>query len=113
MGRSNSAFHGVSFSHTQKNYGEVSVEASHPEHGYLGAMDLDKFGYVKDIRVGEDFRRKGVATGMWNYAKSQGLNPQHSDSRTPAGDAWASSTGDHVPDNNGIYNPDAPDVWGS
>jgi hypothetical protein len=48
---------------------------------------------------------------MWNYAKQQGLNPEHSDSRTPAGDAWAASTGDHVPSNNSIYNPDAPQEW--
>lgn len=112
MGRNKADFHGVTFTHTEHKYGEVVVEASHHEHGYLGSMRIGKYGDVKDIRVGEPFRRKGVATGMWNYAKQQGLNPEHSDSRTPDGDAWAKTTGDHVPDNNQIYNSDAPDVWG-
>ena len=112
MGRNNAAFHGVEFTHKARAYGEHIIEASHPEHGFLGAMELSKFGEVKDIRVGEPFRRKGVATGMWNYAKKQGLNPEHSDSRTPEGDKFAESTGDYVPDNNRIFNPDAPDIWG-
>jgi hypothetical protein len=112
MTRNNADFHGVNYSHKEGKYGEITVEASHPEHGHVGTMELGKYGDIKDIRVGEPFRRKGVATGMWNYAKAQGFNPEHSDSRTPAGDAWATSTGAHVPDNNGIYNPDAPNVWG-
>jgi len=111
MGRNNADFHGVTFSHKLENYGEVRIEASHPEHGYLGSMRIGKYGDIKDVRVGEPFRRKGVATGMWNYAKAQGFNPQHSDSRTKEGDAWAKSTGDYLPENNGIYNPDAPQRW--
>lgn len=111
MGRNNKDFHGVVYSHTPRKYGEHVVEATHPEHGHLGTMELGKFNEVKDIRVGEQFRRKGIATGMWNYAKQQGLNPEHSDSRTKDGDAWAASTGDYVPDNNGIFNPDAEQHW--
>jgi hypothetical protein len=103
MGANNADFHGVDFSHKSLNYGEVMVEASHPELGFLGSMRIGKFGDVKDIRVGEPHRRKGVATGMWNYAKQQGLNPEHSDSRTKDGDAWAATTGDFVPENNGIF----------
>lgn len=111
MGANNADFHGVNFSHKEQPYGEVVIEAAHPEHGFLGSMRVGKLGDIKDIRVGESFRRKGVATGMWNYAKQIGLNPEHSDSRTPEGDAWAASTGAHVPDNNGIYNPNAPQEW--
>jgi hypothetical protein len=113
MGRNNADFHGVEYSHKEGKYGEVTVEASHPDHGFLGSMTIGKFNDVKDIRVGEPHRRKGVATGMWNYAKQQGLNPEHSDSRTKDGDAWAASTGSHLPDNNQIYNQDAPNVWGN
>jgi hypothetical protein len=112
MGRNNADFHGLVFTHKEQPYGEITIEASHPELGFLGSMRLSKYREVKDIRVGEPFRRKGVATGMWNYAKAQGFNPEHSDSRTKDGDAWAASTGDYVPDNNGIHNPDAPNVWG-
>jgi len=111
MGRNNADFHGVTFNHVPKKYGEVTVVASHPDHGWLGSMELGRSGYVKDIRVGEPHRRKGIATGMWNYAKQQGLNPEHSDSRTKDGDAWAKTTGDPLPDNNGIYNSDAPQRW--
>lgn len=111
MGRNNADFHGVEFSHKEQPYGEVVIEAAHPEHGYLGSMRLSKFGEVKDVRVGEPHRRKGVATGMWNYAKQQGFNPEHSDSRTPEGNKWAESTGDYLPSNNGIYDPDAKQEW--
>lgn len=111
MTRNNADFHGIEFSHKSDKYGEVTVEASHPEHGYLGSMRIGKYGDVKDIRVGEPHRRKGVATGMWNYAKQQGLNPEHSDSRTADGDAWAATTGDPLPDNNGIFNANAPVRW--
>lgn len=111
MTRSNAEFHGINFTHKVSPYGEVTIEAGHPEHGYLGSMRIGKYGDVKDVRVGEPHRRKGVATGMWNYAKQQGFDPRHSDSRTKEGDAWAATTGDEVPDNNGIYNPDAPKRW--
>lgn len=101
----------VSFSHEELPYEEVAVHAHHPEYGQIGKMELGKFRDVKDIMVAPEHRRKGVATGMWNYAKQQGLNPEHSDSRTKEGDAWAASTEALVPDNNRIYNPDAPNVW--
>lgn len=105
-------FEHLVFSHEQKPYDEVTVNANHPEYGHVGKMELSKFHEVKDIIVAPEHRRKGVATGMWNYAKQQGFNPEHSDSRTVDGDAWASSTGEHVPDNNGIHNPHAPNLWG-
>lgn len=105
MTRNNADFHGVTFSHKELPFGEVMIEAGHPEHGFLGSMRIGKLGDIKDIRVGEPHRRKGVATGMWNYAHQQGFNPEHSDSRTPEGDAWAASTGADVPHNNGIFNP--------
>ena len=103
MGRNNADFHGVSYSHEERPYDEVTINAHHPEHGHVGKMELGKFRDVKDIIVAPEHRRKGIATGMWNYAKAQGFNPEHSDSRTRDGDKWAASTGDDVPDNNGIY----------
>ena len=101
----------VVFSHEQRPYDEVTVNAHHPNKGHVGKMELGKYRNVKDIMVDPEHRRRGIATGMWNYAKEQGLNPEHSDSRTKAGDAWAASTGEHIPDNNGMHNPDAPNVW--
>lgn len=112
MGRNNADFHGVKFSKEDRPYGEATINAHHPQHGHVGKMELSKFGEVKDIIVAPEHRRKGIATGMWNYASQLGLNPEHSDSRTEEGDAWAASTGSHLPDNNGMYNPHAPNVWG-
>lgn len=61
-------------------------------------------GVIADIGVdpehnGESLRKRGIATGMWNYA--HGLNvepkPAHSPSRTKEGDAWAKKVGGRRP----------------
>lgn len=98
MGRNNADFHNIVYSHAPAGYGEFLVSATHPEHGHVGHMRIGAFHQVRDIMVNEDFRRKGIATGMWNYAKAQGLNPEHSDIRTDEGEKWAKSTGDELPE---------------
>lgn len=60
-------------------------------------MFSSETGHVTDLSVQPNHRRKGVATGMWNYAK-ENANIQHASTRTLAGDAWAKSTGDYLPD---------------
>lgn len=114
MTRNNADFEGVTYGHAPGIYGEMHIVAEHPDpkKGRLGSMHLSSDGYVRDIQVRKEYRRKGIATGMWRYAQAQGFDPKHSDSRTKKGDRWAESTGDYVPDNNGIYNQDAPNVWG-
>lgn len=58
---------------------------------------------VEEVSVPEDFRRQGIATGMWNHAQQVASEnarvpaPKHSKDRTDAGDAWARSVGGRVP----------------
>ena len=71
-----------------------------------GEMSWDHRGVLQQVQIDPNWRRKGAATKMWRYA--QGLSqakpgvipaPAHSEERTPAGDKWAKSTGDPVPEN--------------
>lgn len=56
---------------------------------------------ISMIQVSPEERGKGIASAMYTYAKRQGLNPVHSANRTPAGEAFAKSTGDYAPPNEG------------
>lgn len=46
------------------------------------------------VEVHPDYRRKGIATAMWEYAKAQGLNPTHELIKTEDGNVWALAVGD-------------------
>lgn len=51
-------------------------------------------GRVHMVSTHEDFRRRGIATGMWQHSQitagKLGLTPpRHSDIQMPAGRAWA------------------------
>jgi hypothetical protein len=63
-------------------------------------------GSVDEVSVSEPKRRMGMATEMWNHAnrvadaaKGNVPHPEHSSSRTDAGDAWAKSVGGYIPPN--------------
>ena len=88
------------------------VQAIHKPTGEpIGRMTWLNYGPLHEIDVNRDHQRKGIATGMWGHAielavssYSKGVNkripmPEHSIFRTPAGDAWAKSTGDYLPPN--------------
>jgi GNAT superfamily N-acetyltransferase len=88
------------------------VQAIHKPTGEpIGRMTWLNYGPLDEIDVQHEHQRRGVATGMWNHAIRladssyyKGVNkripmPEHSIFRTPAGDAWAKSTDDNVPDN--------------
>jgi GNAT superfamily N-acetyltransferase len=84
----------------------ISVSAKHPEHGDIGRLSLHTKNYVLDgdrphtddhtvvsyVEVKPEFRRQGVATAMWNYAKAQGFKPHHSSVISDSGYAWAKTT---------------------
>lgn len=118
MTRNNAAFHGVTISHKIEQPGttravdlgpdyeiqphdKIWIEANHPTGGKVGQLYLTGQGHggrvVGNIDVEPEFQRKGIATAMWNYAKQSGFQPAHSPQRTPAGEAWAKSTGDATP----------------
>jgi len=42
---------------------------------------------------GQDHRRKGIATAMWNWGQEMSPKPKHSGDRTEQGKAWARSVG--------------------
>jgi GNAT superfamily N-acetyltransferase len=98
MGANNADFHGVGFSHEESPYGELTIRAHHSEHGQIGKLYASEpregHRYVASVFVHPDHRRKGVATGMWNYAKQNGFSLKHSQTRTEDGDSWAKSVGD-------------------
>jgi GNAT superfamily N-acetyltransferase len=76
------------------------IDAHHKRDGIVGSAEFDNDdGTLHEIEVHPDHRRKGIATGMWNHAKTVGLNPQHSNVRSRQGDAWANSMATPVPDN--------------
>ena len=63
-------------------------------------------GRIWDVTVHSEHQRRGLGTAMYQKAKSiaessRGLvtPPTHSDTRTPAGDAWAQKVGGNLPDN--------------
>ena len=103
MTRNNADFNGVTFNHQDNGRIGARIVAEHPEHGYVGHMLLlgrrsnTSNRKIRDVYVKPEFRRMGFATGMFNYAKQQGLNPVHSDQRTDLGELWAKSTKSRLP----------------
>lgn len=79
----------------------VLAFVNHPEKNEInyGRLEWDaSTGKILNVHVKPEYRRRGIATGMYNYA--QGLDvikPAHSSWRTDAGDAWAKSVGGEIP----------------
>jgi GNAT superfamily N-acetyltransferase len=99
MGRNNADFNGVTYTHKADKLSAL-IQAIHPENGTVGHMLLgferkNRGRNVRNIMVNPEHQRQGIATGMWNYAKEQGLNPEHSDptSQTDEGKSWAKKVG--------------------
>jgi ribosomal protein S18 acetylase RimI-like enzyme len=94
MGANNADFQGVNITHTGGGLLGSRVAAEHPEHGYIGHMLMHGNGVVRDVAVHPEWRRLGIATAMWDYAKKAGLNPSHNYSeQTDDGKLWAKSVG--------------------
>lgn len=102
MTRNIADFQGLNISHEDGGRNStILVNATHPDHGTVGYLSL---GYsiggqrkIRDIWVKPDFRRRGVATALYNYAVNNGLNPKHSAERTNAGEAWARTVSKRLP----------------
>ena len=104
MTRNNADFQGLTYKHYDTHPTSYELEAFHPKsEDAIGYMRWDKkSGEIKDLSVNKEHRRKGVATGMYNEAitaaNHKGITePQHSQVRTPEGEAWARSTSDYTP----------------
>lgn len=105
MGRSNTNFHGISYTHRQEKDGTAvrhHFAAVHPERGEVGELQIvSRRGVdrIVNVDVDYDLRRQGIATGMLTSAKKAGLNPAHNKERTASGDAWAQAVGGEIPPN--------------
>jgi GNAT superfamily N-acetyltransferase len=68
---------------------------------YLSNMALDEKGKVQAVETHPQYRRQGLAKKLWGIAQentAQGAPaPQHSSTRTRAGEAWAKKVGGEVP----------------
>ena len=102
MGANHADFHGIEFSHRIDKKGQARISALHPDYGHLGFFIVGSDGTIGNVYVHPAHTRKGIATGMYNYAKQLGLDVKHSENRTQSGDAWAKSTGDPLPENKGV-----------
>jgi len=104
MARNTGDFHQYKFQYSPGLRGEVNhiVTATHPDSSDLvGYMEWTKdTGETRHIEVDKEHQRKGVATGMWNFAKNVAANsegkirrPQHSRVQTKSGKAWVKKVG--------------------
>jgi ribosomal protein S18 acetylase RimI-like enzyme len=100
-------FNGLIISYKGVKKNSHVVEAH--DHNLEGDTRVGQFhwnsdsGVIENVEVSPSHRRMGVATSMYDFAKSLGTEkaPKHSVSRTNEGDAWANSLGEPLPANKG------------
>ena len=100
MGANNADFNGLNFMYSGAG-GDHVVTAHHSEHGQIGHLIWRRgTGEIVDLLTEPEHERKGVATGMWEHAKTVAANsdgkilrPQHSAVQTPKGKRWAKKVG--------------------
>ena len=63
---------------------------------------------IAEISVRPSSRRQGIATALLRLAKERFPDLRHSPDRTEMGELWARSTGDELPEDNGLW-PPVPD----
>ena len=97
----------IQFQYDNPDFGESKpshrVQAlAGPTGSKVGEMIWNSKG-IRNIGVGEQFQRRGVATAMWGEGQRLASEnrkipqPKHSPERTKAGDAWARSVGGPLP----------------
>jgi GNAT superfamily N-acetyltransferase len=78
-----------------KSLSEDGIEAVDHDKGYaIGYLNWDDSHRIMTIEVDPEYRRQGIATAMFNWAK-QNANPKlrHSVELTDEGHAWGKSMG--------------------
>jgi GNAT superfamily N-acetyltransferase len=92
VGRNNADFQNITYKFTDTHPTSHELEAFDPTVGdVVGYLRWHrKSGRVEDVNVDKEHRRKGIATGLWNHAKTLGVTPpRHSGVRTESGASWA------------------------
>lgn len=72
----------------------------------VGHIEWDeKVPEVSDIQVAPKHQRKGIATAMYNMASDLPTKYQveHSNDRTPEGEAWSKTTSNYYPSKSNIH----------
>ena len=106
MARNTGDFHQYKFQYSgAEDWGPGGtnvVTATHPDaEDPVGFVAWRKdTGEVVRVEVNPEHQRKGVATGLWNFAKNVAASsdgkirrPQHSTAQSKAGKAWAKKVG--------------------
>jgi GNAT superfamily N-acetyltransferase len=71
-----------------------AIEAHHKDEGKVGHLLWHPAGEILDVQVDEPHRRKGVATGMLDFASGMNVTqPKHSELLTEEGESWARAVG--------------------
>jgi hypothetical protein len=94
---------GQQFAHTITYLPHVDRDGN-PHHAFqmrdqrgnlLGHLNLNEHGTIVQVETRPEVRRQGIATALYNYAKSASEKdpsipaPKHASSRTPSGNSWA------------------------
>ena len=102
MGRNNADFYGIEYQYKQNPDGDHRVTAHHPEYGEIGTLYWSgKDGTIGWVHTHNNHLRRGVATGMYNFANNWAAENgqprlRHSDSLTAEGLRWAQAVGGDV-----------------
>jgi GNAT superfamily N-acetyltransferase len=102
MGRSFSNFHGITY--TYSDMGDLHYIEARSGDKKIGTINWENdTGNITGLHVHPDFRRKGVATGLYNEAVrlSKGSDdiptPRITSDRSDEGEAWAQSLKQRIP----------------
>ena len=71
---------------------EVSGSTQRPDGSFQEEI-IKRPPMVVDLKVNQEHRRKGLATAMWNHARSIEPDLHHDDIQTPDGEAWVKRVG--------------------
>lgn len=92
--------HVIQYHHGSMGFGTSEHNYTmHEGENFVGTMGLDHLGRIQHIEIHPEKRRQGLATKLFNVATEvhQDIHtipaPEHSDTRTSEGEAWARSKG--------------------
>ena len=74
-------------------FGNHLIEGHHNKAGHVANLEWSpESGEIKNVEVEQSHQRQGLATAMFNFAKSLGVTqPKHSASLSSEGSSWKES----------------------
>lgn len=102
MGRSNADFHGIAYDYAK--VGGLHYVEAQSSGGKIGSINWEHdTGKITGVYVKPEYRRKGVATGLYNEAvrlskASDDIpTPKHTSDLSDEGEAWVHSLNKPIP----------------